>query len=423
MAMFDFLNSLIGGNDNSITSVNKQVDPQAKMMGDYQQAQQDLQNAPNPNKTDDSKYVSKATGYSYQKPQEASHLHDILGSVMGYLAGYAQTGDTGAGLANAYQLVKQRKDKEARFGNIDYLEKQGYNPKDIDSYVQSGDPRDLVLNKSTYQNLGEGYVMDNQGNVKRVFTPATETKPTPEKVPVQLDNGQTLMVSPENALQYHTHRQDQALKVDMNDMNFDEGESGGHEPFQDSTGVWHGYKYDSKSHNYVDYVMGPQQQKQLNEKAAASNPSARETLVSQDLNTLSNATPKELDVAGVGTLDQYIPALGNIQSGMKGGKSREVYNAAQRIDSYMLTQGVGEAKAMGASGINTPQEAQMYFASMPRLDKSSPEAFQQSVAKIKAYTDSFNQKNATVQGASRPAPATAPAAPAASNVVNFADLK
>lgn len=85
--------------------------------------------------------------------------------------------------------------------------------------------------------------------------------------------------------------------------------------------------------------------------------------------------------------------VGDIASAKLGSeKSRDVYNAVNRINGALLAQGVADAKAMGASGINTAAEAQMYFKGLPSLDLSSESAAKRSIKQIEAYNKDFKQK-------------------------------
>jgi len=102
--------------------------------------------------------------------------------------------------------------------------------------------------------------------------------------------------------------------------------------------------------------------------------------------------------------DAFTPIVGQIQggglgspawgaetlSGMSGAEARNLYKAATEINGMMLTKGIGAARSMGASGINTKDEAEMYFAAMPRLDFSSEDALKSSLNDIKTYTDDWN---------------------------------
>lgn len=131
-------------------------------------------------------------------------------------------------------------------------------------------------------------------------------------------------------------------------------------------------------------------------------------------NVMSNMTPgqvatqnllaRDLAIINKASSDAFTPIVGQIQggglgspawgagflSGISGEEARSLYQAANEINGMMLTRGVGAAKAMGASGINTKEEAEMYFAAMPRLDFSSEDALRESAKRIKQYTDDWN---------------------------------
>lgn len=80
------------------------------------------------------------------------------------------------------------------------------------------------------------------------------------------------------------------------------------------------------------------------------------------------------------------------RSRWNGGEQRQLFNATKRIQGKMQNQGIAAARDMGASGINTVQEAKMYFQGMPQVDYSSPEAMQNSLRDIQQYTNDYNQQ-------------------------------
>lgn len=128
--------------------------------------------------------------------------------------------------------------------------------------------------------------------------------------------------------------------------------------------------------------------------------SASTTRMNEDLSLIANAPISQLKsitglTGGVGTE----PLTADISTRFSGGEERELYSAAKRIQGYMQNQGIGAARAMGASGINTVEEAKMFFQSMPQLDYSSPEALQNSVKIIDQYTKAFNSRNNANLGA------------------------
>lgn len=136
---------------------------------------------------------------------------------------------------------------------------------------------------------------------------------------------------------------------------------------------------------------------------ATSAASAQNYAMKKDIDSIEGASPDSLDFMTGVTGGNGTPALGaDIRSRISGKEQRQLYNATQRIQGRMQNQGIAAARDMGASGINTVQEAKMYFQGMPQLDFSSPEAAQQSVRGIREYTDNFNQQyNVNLSGGGR----------------------
>lgn len=163
-------------------------------------------------------------------------------------------------------------------------------------------------------------------------------------------------------------------------------------PKKDSTGVWQIPNFTSKGQFTGYKPAGPEMQKQLDAKEVSNLPSASETQMSGDIKELQDAIKAGNVDTFTGQVAGRSDTLADWNSSLRGTDAeREAYKAAQRIDGNMLTGGVANAKALGASGINTKAEAEMYFKAMPRLDKTSPEALQNSLDKIQAYTSQFNE--------------------------------
>ncbi|ELI7857891.1 phage DNA ejection protein [Escherichia coli] len=126
---------------------------------------------------------------------------------------------------------------------------------------------------------------------------------------------------------------------------------------------------------------------------ATSAASAQNYAMKKDLDAISGASIDDLGFMTGITGSSGSPALGaDIRSRASGGDQRKLYNAAQRIQGKMQNQGIAAARDMGASGINTVEEAKMYFQGMPQVDFSSPEALQQSMRDIQQYTDNYNKQ-------------------------------
>lgn len=176
------------------------------------------------------------------------------------------------------------------------------------------------------------------------------------------------------------------------------GDDADHAPKQDENGTWYVNEPNSKG-QYTGYkVAGPQLQKQLSANKSSNVPSAGEQQMNSDLQYLYDQNNAGNTGSFTGQVVGRSETLQDLNSSLNGDDaSRNAYRSAQRIDGMMLSQGVADAKNMGASGINTKAEAEMYFRSMPRLDYTSPNSLKTSIEQINAYTKQFN-------GAKRTAP-------------------
>lgn len=143
------------------------------------------------------------------------------------------------------------------------------------------------------------------------------------------------------------------------------------------------------------------------------NTAANQSLVDDfDLVKNSNLSPEDIEllkkegktiptqangfyITGVTGDQGEAPLTSNILTKVAGSDTdRAVKVAADRIDASMTNMGVAEAKAMGASGINTIAEVKQFAASMPKLDRSSTKALQASIKKIDTYVQAWNADRA-----------------------------
>ncbi|WP_193764649.1 phage DNA ejection protein [Hafnia paralvei] len=126
---------------------------------------------------------------------------------------------------------------------------------------------------------------------------------------------------------------------------------------------------------------------------ATSAASAQNYAMAKDINAILDAPKDSLGFMTGITGGNGSPSWdAEARSRWNGGDQRQLFNATKRIQGKMQNQGIAAARDMGASGINTVQEAKMYFQGMPQVDYSSPEAMQQSLRDIQQYTDNYNQQ-------------------------------
>lgn len=161
----------------------------------------------------------------------------------------------------------------------------------------------------------------------------------------------------------------------------------------------------------------------VNALSSVSDPSgnAGKNLMNDDLSMLANATDDQLNaITGITGGTGSNPLTADIGTRTLNKDARPLYNSAQRIQGYMQNQGIGAARAMGASGINTVDEAKMYFQSMPQLDFSTPQALRNSIKIINKYTQDYNARNNANLGA--PSSKQATQQPASSNQSGYSSL-
>lgn len=121
--------------------------------------------------------------------------------------------------------------------------------------------------------------------------------------------------------------------------------------------------------------------------------SAQNYAMAKDINAILDAPKESLGFMTGMTGGNGSPSWdAEARSRWSGGEQRQLFNATKRIQGKMQNQGIAAARDMGASGINTVQEAKMYFQGMPQVDYSSPEAMQNSLRDIQQYTDQYNQQ-------------------------------
>ncbi|MEY1273344.1 phage DNA ejection protein [Proteus mirabilis] len=161
----------------------------------------------------------------------------------------------------------------------------------------------------------------------------------------------------------------------------------------------------------------------VNALSSVSDPSgnAGKNLMNDDLSMLANATDDQLNaITGITGGTGSNPLTADIGTRTLNKDARPLYNSAQRIQGYMQNQGIGAARAMGASGINTVDEAKMYFQSMPQLDFSTPQALRNSIKIINKYTQDYNARNNANLGT--PSSQQATQQPASSNQSGYSSL-
>lgn len=177
------------------------------------------------------------------------------------------------------------------------------------------------------------------------------------------------------------------------------GDVGQLQPYKDESGVWMVPSMNKGRQTGEFQIANAAQSKSLSEAEASQSPDANEIQQSKDFARLRQLANEDQVGTITGSVAQWdrgadnTPgALTRFRNVMGNDAENEAAQVAARIDGRMRSSGVADAKAMGASGINTAAEAELYFQGMPRLNYSSKAALLRSLDEIEAYTADFNAK-------------------------------
>lgn len=194
-------------------------------------------------------------------------------------------------------------------------------------------------------------------------------------------------------------------------------EAGQLEPFKNESGVWMVPSMNKGRQTGEYQVANAAQTKTLSEAEASQTESVATSQFRKDADLLRKAVKDD----NVGTFTGSVASIDrgsdnqpgfvtNFRTNVLGSQAEsEAYQAAQRIEGYQRNQGINEARAMGASGINTAGEAELFFQGMPRLNFSSEETLKTSLDNIEAYVNAYNSKKSRNGALSGQAGSSAPA--------------
>lgn len=199
-----------------------------------------------------------------------------------------------------------------------------------------------------------------------------------------------------------------------------DAEVGQLEPFKNESGVWMVPSMNKGRQTGEYQVANSAQTKTLSEAEANQTESVATSQYRKDAETLRKAIADD----NVGTFTGSVAMLDrgsdnqpglitNLRTNVLGNPKESIaYQTAQRIDGYQRNQGIEAARAMGASGINTAGEAELFFQGMPRINYTSKETLKASLDEIDAYVNAYNAKksrNGALSGPSAPSGSSASA--------------
>ncbi|HEK0450036.1 TPA: phage DNA ejection protein [Proteus mirabilis] len=125
---------------------------------------------------------------------------------------------------------------------------------------------------------------------------------------------------------------------------------------------------------------------------------ATTNMMSSDMKKLLDADDKTLSsITGITGGAGKLPITSDYRTKLNDDETRDLYNAAERVLGNMQNMSIEKAKAMGASGINTIPELEIYKKGLPQPDFSSPRAIRETLKAIDQYNKDFNSgKNANL---------------------------
>lgn len=170
----------------------------------------------------------------------------------------------------------------------------------------------------------------------------------------------------------------------------------------------------------VQTLVGPQQAKMLSESEAAQKPSANELQLETNFRRMDQLIESDAhkSVATSGPIASLVGDTGRRVANLYASpETQELNSTADEIDAQLGSLSIEQARAMGASGINSIPEFELFRKNMPKLDRSSPERFVQSYENIKRYIRTYRGKAPDVPASDQittaaPVPNPVPAAAA-----------
>ena len=131
---------------------------------------------------------------------------------------------------------------------------------------------------------------------------------------------------------------------------------------------------------------------------------ATNNMMNSDMQKLLNADDKKLSsITGITGGAGKLPLTSDYLTKFNDDETRDLYNSAERVLGNMQNMSIEKAKAMGASGINTIPELEIYKKGLPQPDFSSPRAIKETLKAVDQYNKDFNSgKNANLNSKPQP---------------------
>ena len=356
---------------------------------------------------EDENTVTSANGNRYQKVND-SDWHNGLAAAASYMSAYfASNGNVGTAAKAAGQAVDDNQQKAYRLSQVDELEKECFNPLDIQSFVNSGNKADLSRNKGSWTSGGNGTMFNTLTGETRTIPGAVN-----QNIPVKTEN------LGDRVVEYYADgtTKERTRGVSPETTFKAAGASGGGIGLDDESEPETRTDENGNSYYWQPFANGKggkwtpysaTNQKQLRESENAGQPTANQQLITTDLQTVNSATPDQINTF----TGQFI---GRTEKGRDIASSldpetRKVYQASERLGGQLGNAAIAGAKAAGASGINTEAEIKRFTAAVPQVDYTSEANYKASIAKIQQYAENF--KNELIRSKGGKVAQQQPAAP------------
>ncbi|EBD1090394.1 hypothetical protein FA809_23130 [Salmonella enterica] len=339
---------------------------------------------------EDENTVTSTNGNRYQKVND-SDWHNGLAAAANYMSAYfASNGNVGVAAKAAGQAVDDNQQKAYRLSQVDELEKEGFNPLDIQSFINSGNKADLSRNKGSWTSGGNGTMFNTLTGETRQIPGAVN-----QNIPVKTEN------LGDRVVEYYADgtTKERARGVSPETTFKAAGASGGGIGLDDenepetrtdengNTYYWQPFA-NGKGGKWTPYSAT--NQKQLRESENAGQPTANQQLITTDLQTVNSATPDQINTF-TGQIVGRTSTGRDIASSLDP-ETRKVYQASERLGGQLGNAAIAGAKSAGASGINTEAEIKRFTAAVPQVDYTSPENYKASILKIQQYAENFKNE-------------------------------
>ncbi|EGI0196854.1 hypothetical protein IFY90_004257 [Salmonella enterica] len=332
-------------------------------------------------------YVSPK-GSKYQKVSN-SRVDQMMAAVGAYLSTDLATNNPGKAAMAAGQAVYSLEGKAKRFSQIDKLEATGrYTDIDIDKWVETGDNADLTRNQGKWQNMGNGFEAN---------TLTGETRQIPGYQPTQ----QVATVNTGDQVMFYDKKTGKVVNQVATGAKPGTGLTPGLDALEANGEIQTRTDENGNSYYWKPFANGrggewkpysAQNQKTIDQRKAGATPSAQETQMNSDLSALRQEAQSKTP-GFVGAVSYLPESVQNVYTGTIDKEDRASYNKLQRLEGNLTTMGVSQAKAAGASGINTEAELKIFRQGLPRIDRSSAQAYTQSLSDLDNYLKLWSADN------------------------------